>query len=70
MLTPKMSLRRNNVLGAYKSIIEQLYERPNDCTSSGVIQVRAGQLRIVQYVFPIWSIICTILKIVRALANM
>ena len=48
MLTPKMSLRRNNVLGAYKSVIEQLYERPNDCTTSGVIQVRARSMCVVQ----------------------
>ena len=37
MLTPKMSLRRNNVLGAYKSIIEELYATHTD--TCGVIEV-------------------------------
>jgi hypothetical protein len=40
MLTPKMSLRRNNILGAYKSIIEQLYLAPAD--SHGKIDVSTG----------------------------
>jgi hypothetical protein len=37
MQTPKMSLRRNNILAAYKSIIDQMYKAPGK--AQGEIQV-------------------------------
>ena len=37
MQTPKMSLRRNNILAAYKSVIDQMYQAPGK--SEGELEV-------------------------------
>ena len=37
MQTPKMSLRRNNILAAYKSVIDHMYKTPG--SSEGELEV-------------------------------
>jgi len=49
MLTPKMSLRRNNVISVYAAVMQALYAGPG--TSSGTVEISSlGAPKTVPYV--------------------
>ena len=50
MQTPKMSLRRNNILAAYKSVIDQMYKAPGNAEGEIQVCVSVGGVYVCVYV--------------------